>query len=53
MMETDILKELKKDWWDENMSHGAFALTQDEVDYYMSLFKFKPKKENGKERGKI
>lgn len=28
-----------KEWRDENMSHGAFALTQDEIDFY-----HKPKK---------
>ena len=48
MDKNDILREMKKEWWDENMSHGAFALTQDEIDYYMNLFKFKPKKENGR-----
>lgn len=29
-------------WMDENMSHGAFALTQEEIDFY-----YKPK--NNKE----
>ena len=24
----------KKEWWDENMSHGAFAYTQEEIDFY-------------------
>ena len=24
----------KKDWQEENASHGAFALTQDEIDFY-------------------
>ena len=42
--EQDILKEMKKEWWEENMSHGAFALTRDEIDYYLSLFRFGPKK---------
>lgn len=27
-------KDLKKDWFDENQSHGAFALTQEEIDFY-------------------
>ena len=27
-------KDKMKKWWDENMSHGAFALTQDEIDFY-------------------
>ena len=27
-------KNLKKDWLDENQSHGAFALTQEEIDFY-------------------
>ena len=43
MDKNDILREMKKEWWDENMSHVTFALTQDEIDYYMNLFKFKPK----------
>lgn len=28
------LKKEKKDWFDENQSHGAFALTQEEIDFY-------------------
>lgn len=27
-------KDLKKDWFDENQFHGAFALTQEEIDFY-------------------
>jgi hypothetical protein len=27
-------KDLKKEWFDENQSHGAFALTQEEIDFY-------------------
>ena len=33
------LEDLKKKWQDENMSHGAFALTQDEIDFYINLKK--------------
>ena len=43
--ERNILREMKKEWWDENMSHVTFALTHDEIDYYMNLFKIKPKEE--------
>ena len=34
-------KDLKKDWFDENQSHGAFALTQEEIDFYYNLERFK------------
>ena len=27
-------KEEREDWFEENASHGAFALTQDEIDFY-------------------
>ena len=32
------LEKQLKEWWDENMSHGAFSLTQEEIDFY-----YKPK----------
>ena len=44
MANSEKLKELQKAWWDENMSHGAFAYTHEEIEYYMNLFKFKPKR---------
>lgn len=30
----DKLENELKEWWDENMSHGAFALTKDDIDFY-------------------
>ena len=29
----------KEDWYDENASHGAFALTQEEIDFYYRQIK--------------
>lgn len=29
------INEAKRKWRDENDSHGAFALTDDEIDYYV------------------
>lgn len=37
----DLKKDLKKDWFDENQSHGAFALTQEEIDFYYNTDKLK------------
>ena len=36
MMKNNIKddKNLKKDWFDENQSHGVFALTKEEIDFY-------------------
>ena len=28
------MKNKKINWYDENDSHGAFALTQEEIDFY-------------------
>ena len=29
-----ITRHKKEDWYEENASHGAFALTQEEIDFY-------------------
>ena len=29
------LQDARRKWWDENESHGAFALTHEEIDYYL------------------
>ena len=31
----------EKDWYDENASHGAFALTQEEIDFYYNSERLK------------
>lgn len=28
------MQKKENDWYDENASHGAFALTQEEIDFY-------------------
>lgn len=35
------LEEEKRKWWDENLSHGAFAYTQEELDFYFNPERWK------------
>lgn len=39
--ENKELQEVRREWWDENLSHGAFALTQDEIDFYYNPERWK------------